>query len=77
MKRILCLLFGHNPVKGLYETPELISNKGCKRCGSTLISPGHFYWKGVRSVPPPGSNRSEWDEWCNEKEVLLRKEFKV
>jgi hypothetical protein len=74
MKKLICLLFGHIPFKGLFETPEIISNKGCKRCGSALFNPG-LHWKGVRSAPMPGVTKEEWGLYCDKKEESLRKEY--
>jgi hypothetical protein len=74
MKKLICLLFGHTPVKGLFETPEVICSKGCKRCGVAIMSVEQ-HWKGVRSAPPPGSSKDEWGEWCDEKESSLREKY--
>lgn len=74
MKKLICFLFGHTPIKGLFETNELISNKGCKRCGIPIITSGR-HWKGIRLVPPPGGSKPEWDAYCDKIEEKLRKEF--
>lgn len=76
MKKIICFLFGHSAIKGLFETPELISNKGCKRCGAPFIASG-LHWKGVRSAPMPGSTQAEWGEYCDKKEDELRKQYSL
>jgi len=74
MKKIICFLFGHKQIKGLFETTEVISNKGCGRCGSVLFTTG-IHWKGVRSAVMPGATKEEWELYCDEKEASLRKEF--
>jgi hypothetical protein len=74
MKKLICLFFGHIPIKGLFETPEIISNRGCKRCGSALFAYG-LHWKGIRSAPMPGVTKKEWDMYCDKKEESLRKQF--
>ena len=74
MKRIICYLFGHRVTHGLFENEVAISNKGCKRCRAPLFG-ASFHWKEVRSVPPPGSSKAEWETWCNNKEAKIRKEF--
>lgn len=72
MKKLICFLFGHKEVKGLFETPELISGKGCERCGSPIIT-SEVHWKGVRVCPPPGNtNISTWHEFCDNEQRRLR-----
>lgn len=74
MKKILCYLFGHKKTRGLFENDLAISGNGCKRCGVPLFG-ANYHWKGVRSVPPPGSSKAEWETWCDNKESKMRKEF--
>lgn len=74
MRKLICFLFGHMPKNALFENKVAISSKGCKRCKAPLFSTS-FHWKEVRSVPPPGTSKAEWEAWCDNKEAKMRKEF--
>lgn len=74
MKKLICYLFGHRVTAGLFENEVAISARGCKRCRAPLFGDS-FHWKDVRSVPPPGTSKEEWEAWCDNKEKQMRKEF--
>lgn len=75
MKKLICFLLGHQPVKGLYEDSEIISSKGCKRCGAALLNFGNMHWKSVRNHPCPGKTKEYWEDYCSSIENELRKKY--
>lgn len=74
MKKLLCLLFGHKPIVGLFEDKDVITNKGCKRCGAALMT-SRCLWKGIRFCTPPWSNTEQWNRFMDEEEAEYRLKF--
>lgn len=75
MKKIICFLFGHLKVQGLFEDDHWISNQGCSRCGRPIWS-GGMLSKKVREHPPRWQSHEYWDKYCDTVEQEYREVFK-
>jgi len=72
MRKIMCFLLGHQPVKGLYETDKVICDTGCQRCNAPIFN-RNTYWKKIRDCPPPGNtNLAKWHQFCENEQHKLR-----
>lgn len=61
IKAIICVFVGHRSEHMLVENEIAIFTRGCGRCGCSLGMPA--MWKGVASIPPPGSTEKELEDW--------------
>lgn len=68
MKRIICFLFGHKPIRKVHETEFAIWQRECERCKCALGMPKAI--KFFKDVPPPGSSKWQiisWEVFCEKK----------
>jgi len=73
IKNLICKVFGHREVAGLFEDHEVITHKGCSRCGAAMMHRGCI-WKGMRFCVPPWMERKEYEKYIDEREAEFRKE---